>query len=60
MPAPHTHPSRQPARVVGYIRSGLSALYPMAGLSLRTWIETARVGARAVFDPRQRVGLDIS
>ena len=26
-----THQSRQPIRVVGYIRSGLSARYPMAG-----------------------------
>ncbi len=28
-----THQSRQPSRVVGYIRSGLSVRYPMAGLS---------------------------
>ena len=30
MPTRHTHQSRQPARVVGYIRSGLSLAYAMA------------------------------
>ena len=56
----HTHESRQPLRVVGYIRSGLSARYPMAGLSIRTWIETTRVGARAAFGLRKQAGLSIS
>ena len=32
MPIPHTHQSRQPSRVVRYIRSGLSPGYAMAGL----------------------------
>ena len=57
-----THQSRQPRKgVVGYIRSGLSRAYAMAGLSLSTAFETARVGARAAFGDRQTgAGLSIS
>lgn len=47
MPSPHTHFSRQPSRVVGYIRSELSTLYAMAGLSFRR-IDTARFGERGI------------
>ena len=48
---PHTHESRQPSRVVGYIRSGLSASYPMAGLS---------ISGMYLDGQRQLAGLDIS
>ena len=59
MPVPHTHQSRQPLRVVGYIRSAMSLLYAMAAPSLRTWIETTRVGARAAFGLSKQAGLEI-
>lgn len=54
-----THQSRQPSRVVGYIKSKLSALYPMAGLSINTVISTARAGTRVISAREERAGLDI-
>ncbi len=47
-------------RAAVIIRSGVSQLYAMAGLSLSTAFETARVGARAAFGARQCAGLAIS
>ena len=49
---------RQPMRVSVSIRSGLSRAYAMAG-TFRTWIETARVGARGI-RPAVQAGLAIS
>ncbi len=50
MPTPHTHQSRQPSRVVGYISSGVSLGYAMAGLS---------ISGMDLDGQRQLAGLDI-
>ena len=52
-----THQSRQPIRVVGYIKSELSLLYAMAS-SFNSRIKTARAPTRGI-GQRQLAGLKI-
>ena len=61
MPTIHTHLTRQPTRAAVSIRSGVAAIYAMAGpLFWKPIIWTPRVGARAAFGARQCAGLSIS